>query len=469
MRIGKIKSLRRWVVASFAGAALIVGLLAPTPARAIGPHEIVLVVNDDSDDSVLLALIYKRLRSVPDSNVVRLSIPRQIYDGEGTDISPENFTKYIWGPLNEAIEKAGLSRQVLAAVFSCGFPTKVTTPIPVSLTGAVFLRNNFPPKEEIDSGRYVSDLYAGPSNAETSIGETETFDSSRSRLPNDMPFPAMMLAFTGTNGTTVAKADAYLRLAATGDNTRPGGTIWFAVNNDVRSTSRHWEYNAVTNGFARHATINAIVSTNQPAAANFPLVGYMTGARAVRPSAFKFAPGAFAEHLTSFGAAFDQRAQTKVTEWLENGAAFTAGTVCEPYALWTKFPHACIYTHYVRGCTAIEAFYQSVRCPLQTLPLGDPLASPWSEKIVAQMFVPEGPLSGIVELKAAIVDERTEVFYRFQWFVDGVLVGAGRTLVWDTRQFPNGSHKVRVVVRRQLESVKQQGFTEIRVTLNNKK
>ena len=461
----------RHAIRAFAAAFLAFAALAfaPTPAKALGPHEIVLVVNEESVDSIVLARVYKRLRSIPDSNLIRLSIPRNVYDGNSTAISPADFTKYIWEPLDNAIERAGLTRQVLAVVFSCGFPTRVTTPEQISLTGAVFMRGKFPSAEIIKNGSYVSELYAGPSSAEAPIEDSETFETSRSRLLSMMPLPAMMLSFTGTNGATVAKAIKQLERAAASDYTKPQGTVWIAKNEDIRSLHRHWQFAAVTNALSKKSGFRAILSTEQPSESDFPLSGYMTGSRTVNAPAFQFVPGAFAEHLTSFGAAFHRPTQTKITEWLDNGAAFSSGAIEEPYAIWMKFPHACIFVHYANGCTAIESFYQSVRCPLQTLPLGDPLANPWGEAIEVRIDAPEAPLSGLVEFNADILNERTDTFYRFQWLVNDILVSTGRTFVWDTRATANGVHKIRLIARHQLERVKPQGFAEIQVTVDNKK
>ena len=464
----------RTISTALAALAAIAFLFQPPAARAIGPHEIALVVNNESIDSVLLAKTYKRLRSIPDSNLIRVSIPESVYNVADTDISHADFTEHIWKPLAKMLENPDL-RHIQGIVFSCGFPTKVLTTPPVSITGAVFLRNKFPASgkddlwKEIDNGRYMSELYAGPVNPNKTIGESETFDTSRARLLANMPLPAMMLAFVGNRGTTVEQAQEYLARAAASDHTQPAGSVWFAVNNDVRSNCRLWEFGSATNELSRIPGIRATVSTNKPTRADYPLVGYMTGISSIDTAAFEFAPGAFAEHLTSWGAAFDQASQTKVTDWLVNGAAFTAGTVTEPYAIWMKFPHACIFTHYVNGCSAIEALYLSVLSPLQTLPLGDPLTKPWAEKIDVRIESPEGDLSGSVEFTAVIENERPDVFYRFQWLVDGRQTGTSRTLVWDTRPVRNGSHTIRVIVRRQLEKVRPQGFDEITVKVQNKK
>ena len=99
--------------------------------------------------------------------------------------------------------------------------------------------------------------------------------------------------------------------------------------------------------------------------------------------------------------------------------------------------------------------------------MGDPLAKPWAPRIEPVIAPVAGPLAGIVELKAEVKGEDPAVFLRFNWLVDGKLAASGRNFVWNTRNVPDGAHVVRVVVRRQLESVRHQGFAEIRVDVAN--
>ena len=440
--------------------------IAASAALALGPHEVALIVNDDSIESILLADVYKRLRSIPDSNVIRISLPEAVYDGQGTDISPEDFTKYIWEPVMKAIEESGARAQILACVYSCGFPTRVTSTPAMSITGVTFVRNQLPASALVEQGSYVSDLFAGPFSAGKAAGPSSTFDSSRNRLLGAMPFPAMMLAFTGNRGMALEEAIDALELMVAADSTHPAGTFFFAVNKDVRSTSRHWEYQGVADAINALEGQRSVVSTNMPEATDFPLSGFMTGARTVPLDQLQMVPGAYADNLTSFGAAFDQSAHTKVTEWMKTGAV-SSGTVVEPYAIWMKFASAYVFVHYLKGCTAIESIYQSIASPLQILPMGDPLCKPWAPVTTPVISRPEGALSGLVDFSASVKEENPEVFLRYSWLVDGRIVATGRTYVCDTRNFTDGKHTVRVVVKRHLESIRHQSFAEVQVEINN--
>ena len=92
-------------------------------------------------------------------------------------------------------------------------------------------------------------------------------------------------------------------------------------------------------------------------------------------------PGAICEHLTSFGGVMQENAgQTPLTEFLRHGGALSSGTVTEPYAIAAKFPLPFLHDHYAQGCSAAEAFYQSLSGPYQLLIVGDPLCTPWASR-----------------------------------------------------------------------------------------
>ncbi len=93
-----------------------------------------------------------------------------------------------------------------------------------------------------------------------------------------------------------------------------------------------------------------------------------------------WAPGALADHLTSFGGQLTGRSgQTSALAWIDAGATASYGTVSEPCNHVQKFPHPqLLLLHYLQGATAIEAYWKSVRWPQQGLFIGDPLTAPFA-------------------------------------------------------------------------------------------
>ncbi|MFY9459227.1 MAG: TIGR03790 family protein [Aquabacterium commune] len=104
------------------------------------------------------------------------------------------------------------------------------------------------------------------------------------------------------------------------------------------------------------------------------------------PPGIDWLPGALADHLTSSGGALDGgHGQSTVLEWIASGATASHGSVSEPCNHLQKFPHpALLLQHYVRGSTAIEAYWKSVAWPQQSLFVGEPLAAPFAAPFTAR-------------------------------------------------------------------------------------
>ena len=458
-----------------AAAAALAFLSAPLPARALGPHEVALLVNEAAPGSEELAAAWAKLRGVPAANVVRVSVPPGPDGAPPVAIAKEDFVARIWEPANAALAAQGVANHVLAWVYSSGFPARVAdTPATLahagtsdlSIAGATFLRARWPedPAAAVERAGYASPLFAGPDGEGGAVRPSESFDQSRNALFDAMPLPAAMLAWTGPRGQSPEAALAALERAAAADAAPPAGAFFFRLRpGDPRSDAREWEFaDAAAALRARGAA--AEISTNAPAA-DVPLAGCLDGARAVDPLP-PLAPGAFADHFTSFACAFDQPTQMKATAWLGAGAAFTAGTVAEPYARWEKFPSARIFGRRLDGLSAIEALYAAVRCPLQLLPLGDPLSAPWAPRTAPRIDgLPEGGVAAApLVLRAVPPADAPAAGVRYDWLVDGRPAGRGATFVWNVPSFPPGIHEVRLVARvPQPSGVRLQGFAHAEI------
>ena len=468
-----------------AALAAATALLAPS-SRAIGPHEVALVVNDASVESVVLGAVWARLRSIPQSNVVRVSIPPGPDGNPPEAITREDFNRLIYKPVSEELNKRDEARRIgviLAWAYSCGMPARVTasesglrTPSTndLSLAGATFLRGSFPEGDEAaTAAEYVSPLYAGPDarfiDGTNMVpvgfsGPANSFDRRVNELLNRMPLPSFMLAWTGAHGLSLTSAVEAIERSAAADRTAPTGTIAFVRRKDVRDAARAWQYGPVVDNLeALSRDVFGSVTEVPPDASSGPIVGYMTGAAEVSPMP-ALAPGAYADHFTSYAAAFARPTQTKAVRWLESGAAFSSGTVCEPFAIWAKFPTAWIFPRLVSGATAIEAFFASVRCPLQIQPIGDPLCAPWAPEIKPEIEVKTQaaePFGDQVSLSAVLTGDSPDVSpddVKFYWFVDNRQVGSGRELKWDAGAEQPGPHEVRLVARLQNTHERPQGF-----------
>ena len=113
------------------------------PVLALGPHEVLVLVNDRSADSAEIAGEYVKLRNIPEGNVVRLRLP-----GSNAvpplEITPDEFTKFIWEPAVRAVKERGIGDQILTWVYSVDFPTTIKFDPELSIMGLTFLRNRYP-------------------------------------------------------------------------------------------------------------------------------------------------------------------------------------------------------------------------------------------------------------------------------------------------------------------------------------
>jgi uncharacterized protein (TIGR03790 family) len=421
---------------------------------------LLVVANENSVDSILVARAYMRMRAIPDCNLVRVDLPESMYATNNL-ITPEEFTKRIWEPVQTQVSERGLTSQILAWAYSCDFPTRVATKPNVSITGLTFLRNRPQESDAIDRGSYISPLFAGPESAEAPVQESQTLDQHRNMLLETMPLPSMMLGYTRQRGNSVDETLAHLEKGASSDSQFPRGPVYFTATEDVRSMCRHWQYEGAARAIRALGQL-AVVTNAFPAGQR--MIGFMTGNRTAPTDLATYEPGAYADHLTSFAGAFETAAHTKMTQWLRHGVTATSGTVTEPYSIWHKFPNAYVFVHQLKGCAMIEAVYQATRCPLQILPMGDPLAKPWAPRPRVTIKAPDSPVSGMVELVAS--NDDAVRFTQFEWLLNGRRVARGRTFLWNSRAVPNGLHTIRAVTGG-LPPMRHQSFQDLVLDVRN--
>jgi uncharacterized protein (TIGR03790 family) len=436
-------------------SVVVLATLIAQQAFAIGPHEVVLIANANSPQSLKVAREYATLRGVPTPNIVILEGLTEDCD---LSISLKQFKAIIWIPVSKVLKERNLEDTTFAWIYSTDFPTTISTTPKTSLTGMTFLRGATPPDADvIDNARYASPLFADPVSPSTKGFRSRSFDRLKSITGRDMPLPAFMLGYTGARGNTPNEVISYLKNGVLADHSSPSGTVYFVTSEDIRSASRAWQFKPTILELSR-LNVDARLVKRVPDGTR-DIMGILMGAAEVDTKKVgAFLPGAFAEHLTSFGAFFENKAQTKCTEWLSAGAVGTAGTITEPYSGWPKFPHARLFVHYASGCTLIESFYQSVRCPLQTLPIGDPLCQPWApEPDIKIEGLPDSPVSAPFTCSAIASYEKPTTTADIEWYVDDTYISNGEEALIDTKSLAAGGHSLKVIARIH-GPIRSQGF-----------
>jgi uncharacterized protein (TIGR03790 family) len=314
--------------------------LAAAGARAqLVPSQLALIVNDEEPNSVAVGEEYRKLRNVPAANVIHVRIPG----------SPRKLDAVSFAHLKADID-ARLPSGVQAVLFVWTAPYAVECN---GITAAYTLG--------YDAAQ--CDKPCGPGRRSPVFNATLGAPPTRLSmlLPTTSPELAKALITRGmAAGFSMPKAGAYyLRTSEAARNSR---AVFFPRDGVVAP---------------RRLTIHNLKQDALENASDVMI--YQTGkARVDRLDTLKFLPGALADHLTSFGGDLLADHQMSSLRWLEAGATASYGTVSEPCNHWQKFPHPeVLLRSYLRGATAIEAYWRSVAWPAQGLFIGEPLAAPY--------------------------------------------------------------------------------------------
>jgi uncharacterized protein (TIGR03790 family) len=379
--------------------AILLLILIPRTAAALAPDNVFVVANSESWASLAVADHYIHLRHIPDDNVLLLSFKLERTASGGDDkTSVERFREKLLAPVLAAIKERGLEKRIDCIAWSSDFPTAIdfSADLPASVTtrrrgfavgsinGLTFL---YEPVLAKDAAGYTSlqanhyyratrDLGGGKFDvaAPTPFSREKQWDGRRHLL-------SIVLGVTSGRGNSVTEVLASLDRAAPADFTRPKGTFYYSVNDNVRSKTRQWGFDAAI------AKLAEIGEKGQRDKDTFPrskedVMGAMLGL--IHPkqeeAGSKTLPGAIVENLTSEGGVMNWGAnQTPISSFIRNGAAGSSGTVIEPYAIQAKFPTPFLFYHYAAGSSLVEAFYESVQGPYQLLIVGDPLCRPFAD------------------------------------------------------------------------------------------
>ncbi len=255
-----------------------------------------------------------------------------------------------------------------------------------------------------------------PNRYYSATDSAQAFDSSQAYL-NGIPsasdsarryFIAGLLGHTiGAGGNTVAEVLANIDRSVAADGTRPlaSGTFYFMNNSAdaARNVRQPTFATTVASLGSRGATAAQLLGVLPPTGSN--CLGIMSGNAFIDvPGAgITILPGAFCDHLTSYAAAFDIAAQTKVSHWIASGASGSAGCVEEPCNYTGKSLTPVCTSGTSSGSPSASPYLRSLQfVPFQGLFYGDPLTRAYAR--IPSVSVPDAPtgvVSGSVTLSPA--------------------------------------------------------------------
>lgn len=329
---------------------------------------VIVVVNQNSSNSVQLGNDYCEQRGVPPQNLFRMTG----WTGGSITWSLGNYQTYLLNPMLAMLASRGLTNQAEFVLLSMDVPYRVEdSGSQNSTTSALFY------------GFKYDGAAPGP-GLPTSCSIPDT--SSNSYVFSELPFGDVQPSAAYTNSLlammltddSLAAAESILSRGVASDASYPTQAVYLAKTSDAARNVRFVEFdNAIFDSRVAGDTSLVYLSTDSTSFTN--LLGLLTGLGNYSLPANAFVPGAISDTLTSFaGDILENSGQTPLLAFLDAGAAASYGTVVEPCNYTNKFPNPLDYFYQARGFSLAEAYYQSLQNPYQGLMVGEPLAAPFA-------------------------------------------------------------------------------------------
>jgi uncharacterized protein (TIGR03790 family) len=331
-----------------------------------GPLHTLVVVNDRSAASLEAGRYYADRRGIPDRNIFHIST------AVSNSATAATFSNDIRGPVLAYLASSGLSNQIDAVVFSRDIPYRIYQPPYADLRHSGLTAAMY--HDLISSPNAFTtgcDLASG--SAQDYFGAERYFTRDGAPVSNRYYLSALLTAYD-LDGTK-RLADRAVRA----ESTCPTSSV-FLLHTADKDRNIQWRKFDETDFLMRFlpAPQQRFITDEDCVAQVSNVVGYLLGSASVCGlNLVGFAPGAYTEHLTSYGGfLFDPPGQMSILDWIRQGSSGSYGTVVEPCAYTNKFSTPVFYFWYARGFSLGESHWMSVQSPYQGIFVGDPLCSP---------------------------------------------------------------------------------------------
>lgn len=316
---------------------------APAMSPAISATQLALVVNDDEPNSVAIAEYYRQARNVPAANIIHVRIPNR----------PRKLGAEAFAVLKKQIDSQ-LKPDIQAVLMVWTAPYAVECN---SITSA-----------------YTLGLDAGLCSSTCGVGQPSSYFNAVRGLPFD-EYKMRLSMLLPTE--SVAQAKELIDRGVSAGFRLQEANAYYLQTSEMARNSRAPFFPPAGRLPSKKLNIKRLRADELDGASD--IMVYQTGmARVARLETLKFAPGALADHLTSFGGDLLGTGQMSSLRWLEAGATASYGSVSEPCNYWQKFPQPTVLLQrYLSGDTAIEAYWKSVAWPAQGVFIGEPLSTPY--------------------------------------------------------------------------------------------
>ncbi len=347
---------------------IVVATLAETARAGNSGLNVIVVVNQNSTNSVQLGNAYREQRGVPPQNVFRMTG----WSGGNVSWPRTNLYTLLINPLLAMVAQRGLTNQATVVLLSMDIP---------------YFAEDGDERTSTTSSLYYGFKTNGPPPLPCLPGGCALPDASfNSYAYSEMPFAcappdtaptnaflAMMLTASNLNS-----AELILSRGIASDSTYPTQTVYLEKTSDDARNVRWVEFDNAQMS-ARVRGDGSLVWINRDSTSFTNALGLLTGLANFSLPVNAYVAGALGDSLTSYGGAiFESSGQTTLFAFLSAGASGSYGTIVEPCAYTQKFPDPMDYFYQNRGFSLAEAYYQSLLSPYQGLMCGEPLSAPFA-------------------------------------------------------------------------------------------
>lgn len=359
----ELKAVKQWLISQWGAVGICLLFMVSSVAGAVDlskqiplrpsllkPEDVAVVYNLNDAQSEEVARYYLQARQVPAENLIGVELPRHFKDA---------LTVPEFESLKAQLDAKLTTQQVVLLVWRTPFAVQCN-----SLTSALTLGLDLNQcRKTCDPGR-DSPYFNSPS--------LRPWADHHLRLSMLLPI------------TSVAAAKALIDRGVMSEFSLNDANGFFLKTQDAaRSKPREpffpQEGMTVKSKKLTLHTLSQETIEKQPS-----VMFYFTGQKSVDYLLTNnYLPGAIADHLTSTGGILSNyNPQMPASRWLDAGVTGSYGTVSEPCNYWQKFPNPQVLIgHYLAGETLIEAYWKSVKWPMQGVFIGEPLAKPYAKSV----------------------------------------------------------------------------------------
>ena len=434
----------------------LLGLLVAASALAGGgPHNVLIVANAQSEDSMAVANAYRAAREIPERNLCVVDIPLPMFR-HAESLKANDFDKQLVAPLKEFLSRHPAADRLLYVVLCPDLPLRVNHLKPVgprSIPAVLTLLGVTPAGAMPPRNPYFRRPHA--------------FEKLPVPLGDADPVGRFRLT-TVLRGYQRSDALALVSRSVAADGTAPAGTFCFVPSPHTRGFE---ETVAWLTGSGHEAVLNP---RGKPVAGRQDVMAYFSGGfysdlkwKDITSNTYR--PGAVVDMLESWGATwqnwrgFAWPRQVPVPWLIRAGATGVHGTTDEPYSY--AFPstgHARpMLTNYLAGCNLAEAYWSAIPVlQWQNVVFGDPLCAPYAVRSDVELHVaPPDEGGGMYQARVRITERKGaarpgEVRFfvdgRFAGMVEDVRAGDGgvrnASFGLDAAGLADGWHRARAVV-----------------------